>query len=111
MVIRFIHNLIHRHPSLVTMIDSSTTDMIDDTFDNEEQDPAKCGAINSSLWEISSLQDHVLPQVSSVAKDLIEKGLRVMELDVESHLETNYEDLFEKEILHLPRCHLSWIFE
>ena len=97
MVIRFIHNLIHRHPSLVTMIDSSTTDMIDDTFDNEEQDPAKCGAINSSLWEISSLQDHVLPQVSSVARDLIEKGLRVMELDVESHLETNYEDLFEKE--------------
>lgn len=97
MVIRFIHNLIHRHPSLATMIDSSTTDMIDDTFDNEEQDPAKCGAINSSLWEISSLQDHVLPQVSSVAKDLIEKGLRVMELDVESHLETNYEDLFEKE--------------
>ena len=79
------------------MIDSSTTDMIDDSFDNEEQDPAKCGAINSSLWEISSLQDHVLPQVSSVAKDLIEKGLRVMELDVESHLETNYEDLFEKE--------------
>ena len=70
---------------------------IEDPFDNEEKDPAKCGAANSSLWEIVTLQEHVLPQVSSVAKDLIEKGLREMELDFSSHLETTYQELFEKE--------------
>ena len=38
-----------------------------------------------------------LVQVSSVAKDLIEKGLREMELDFSSHLETTYQEMFEKE--------------
>ena len=39
----------------------------------------------------------MLPQVSQVAKDLVEKGLREMELDFSSHLETTFQDLFEKE--------------
>ena len=99
MVVRFIHNLLHRHPSLAKMIDNPDPQLgeIEDPFDNEEKDPAKCGAANSSLWEIVTLQEHVLPQVSSVAKDLIEKGLREMELDFSSHLETTYQELFEKE--------------
>merc|ERR1719410_3319595 len=98
MVIRFIHNLIHRHPSLVKMIDNPNVENeMEDTYNADEKDPAKCGAVTSSLWEIVSLQDHVLPQVSSVAKDLVEKGLREMELDFSSYLETNYQELFEKE--------------
>ena len=97
MVVRFIHNLIHRHPSLVKMIDNEDTTMLDDPFDNSEKDPAKSNAIGSSLWEIKSLEEHLLPQVSSVAKDLIEKGLREMELDFASHLENSYEEMFEKE--------------
>lgn len=97
LVVRFIHNLIHRHPSLVKMIDNEDTTAIDDPFDNTEKDPAKSNAVGSSLWEIKSLEEHVLPQVSSVAKDLIEKGLREMELDFASHLENSYEEMFEKE--------------
>ena len=97
MVVRFIHNLIHRHPSLVKMIDNEDTTMLDDPYDNSEKDPAKSNAIGSSLWEIKSLEEHLLPQVSSVAKDLIEKGLREMELDFASHLENSYEEMFEKE--------------
>ena len=97
MVVRFIHNLIHRHPSLVKMIDNEDTTMIDDPFDNDEKDPAKSNASGSSLWEIKTLEEHVLPQVSAVAKDLIEKGLREMELDFASHLENSYEEMFEKE--------------
>jgi len=97
MVVRFIHNLIHRHPSLVKMIDNEATTMIDDPFDNDEKDPAKSNASGSSLWEIKTLEEHVLPQVSAVAKDLIEKGLREMELDFASHLENSYEEMFEKE--------------
>ena len=97
MVIRFIHNLIHRHPSLIKMLDNEDATPVEDPYDNDEKDPAKCGAIDSSLWEIVSLQEHVLPQVSQVAKDLVEKGLREMELDFSSYLETTYQELFEKE--------------
>ena len=97
MVVRFIHNLIHRHPSLIKMLDNEDGKAVEDPYDNDEKDPAKCGAIDSSLWEILSLQDHVLPQVSQVAKDLVEKGLREMELDFSSYLETTYQELFEKE--------------
>ena len=32
------------------------------------------------------MQDHVLPQVSSAAKELVEKGLRENELDVSALL-------------------------
>ena len=41
------------------------------------------------------MQDHVLPQVSTTAKELIEKGLRENELDVSALLEK--KEMFEKE--------------
>jgi len=97
MAVRFIHNLIFRHSGLVKMIDNPDTEASEDPYDDKETDPAKCGAINSSLWEIQSLQSHVLPQVSSVAKDLIEKGVRETELDVSALLETTWQEMLEIE--------------
>jgi len=97
MAIRFIHNLMFRHPGLVKMIDDSEPEVSEDSYDDKESDPAKCGALNSSLWEIQSLQNHVLPQVSTAAKELIEKGLREKELDVSALLETTWQEMFEKE--------------
>ena len=35
-----------------------------DPYVEEEADPAKCRAAESSLWEVVALQNHVLPQVS-----------------------------------------------
>merc|ERR1712098_609026 len=98
MAIRFIHNLIFRHPSLVKMIDNDAGEVSEDPFDDTETDPLKCGALNSSLWEIQSLQNHVLPQVSTAAKELIEKGVREKELDVSALLETTWQEMFEKEM-------------
>eukprot|EP00092_Neocalanus_flemingeri_P008296 GFUD01008943.1.p1 GENE.GFUD01008943.1~~GFUD01008943.1.p1 ORF type:complete len:538 (-),score=176.06 GFUD01008943.1:19-1632(-) len=97
MAIRFIHNLMFRHSGLAKMIDNPDSKVSEDPFDNKETDPAKCGALNSSLWEILSLQNHVLPQVSTAAKDLIEKGVRENELDVSALLETTWQEMFEKE--------------
>ena len=76
MAIRFIHNLMFRHPSLAKLIDNPGVEMNEDPFDNNETEPLKSRAIDSSLWEIEALQEHVLPQVSSVAKDLCDKGIR-----------------------------------
>ena len=76
-----------RRPGLAKMNDNPEGEASEDLYDLKEADPAKCGAINSSLWEIQSLQDHVLPQVSTTAKELVEKGLRENELDVSALLE------------------------
>ena len=35
-----------------------------DPYAEDEADPAKCRAAESSLWEVVALQNHVLPQVS-----------------------------------------------
>lgn len=99
MAVRFIHNLLHRHPGLARLIDGSDTvgSLQSDPFDNMAEDPADCRAIDSSLWEIETLQNHALPQVSTAAKDLIEKGLRQQELDVSSMLEMDWSDVMEIE--------------
>jgi len=97
MAIRFIHNLMFRHSGLVKMIDNPEAEALEDPYDNKEKDPAKCRAIDSSLWEIQSLQNHALPQVSTAAKELIEKGVRENELDVSALLETTWQEMFEKE--------------
>ena len=38
-----------------------------DPFVAEEEDPEKCNALNSSLWEIDQLRQHVCPTVASLA--------------------------------------------
>jgi len=110
MVIRFIHNLIFRHPGLVKMIDNPDEDLTEDPFDNTQEDPAKSNAIGSSLWEIESLQSHIMPQVSTAAKELIEKGVREQELDISAVLETTWIDLFEKETKKkvFPNVPINW---
>lgn len=110
MVIRFIHNLIFRHPGLLKMIDSPDTDTMEDPFDNGEEDPVKTKAIDSSLWEIDSLKSHVLPQVRTAAKDFLEKGLREQEMDVSALLETSWSEMMELETKKkvFPNVPINW---
>ena len=62
----FIHNLMHRHRGLVKLIDDSRRhDLNDDPYLADEPEPAKSRALDSSLWEIKTLGQHVLPQVSN----------------------------------------------
>ena len=37
-----------------------------DVYDEAETDPAKCRALESSLWEVAALRSHYDPQVSKV---------------------------------------------
>ena len=64
--------MIFRHTGLVKMIDNPGHEITEDPFDNTEEDPAKSHAIDSSLWEIESLQSHILPQVSSGKGDKLD---------------------------------------
>merc|ERR1719510_2414300 len=68
-VLPFIGNLLIRHKSLLKMLGNT-----EDHYIMDEKDPQKSKALESGLWEIKSLQNHVLPQVSQAAK-FINKNL------------------------------------
>jgi len=99
LAIKFIHNLLHRHKGLARMLhDPDRTDLRTDPFRPDETDPALTGAVDSSLWEIKTLASHLLPSVSSVAKDLVDKGLKESEKDLSESLETTTSDLLDVEL-------------
>eukprot|EP00066_Takifugu_rubripes_P030346 XP_011619612.1 PREDICTED: nucleolar complex protein 4 homolog [Takifugu rubripes] len=63
----------------------------------EEEDPAQCGALESSLWEIKTLQKHHHPDVSKAA-GLINTPLVQQEEDISKVLETTTYQLMEQEL-------------
>ncbi|KAF2903416.1 hypothetical protein ILUMI_02769 [Ignelater luminosus] len=63
----------------------------------EERDPLKSNAINSSLWEIQTLQNHVLPSVATAAR-FINSPLPSVEWDFTKILDNTGDDIFDKEI-------------
>ncbi|XP_047490252.1 nucleolar complex protein 4 homolog A-like isoform X1 [Penaeus chinensis] len=95
LVLKFIVNLLLRFPGLKKLIHNpSVKGMEDDPYDASEPDPVRSKASESSLWEVASLQNHVLPAVSKVA-GFINKNLPDMEHDIGCHVETTYEEVFE----------------
>jgi U3 small nucleolar RNA-associated protein 19 len=83
--VRFIYNLLKRHPSCKTLIhresDSAMTGA-KDPFIEAENDPAKCRALNSSVWEVQSLLQHYHPDVAKLPKILETPALGKAEMDV-----------------------------
>lgn len=68
-----------------------------DPYIVEERDPVKSNAINSSLWELLSLQNHVLPGIATAAK-FINSPLPNVEKDIGELLDKTANDIFNKEI-------------
>ncbi|WAR02028.1 NOC4B-like protein [Mya arenaria] len=95
----FIYNMIIRHPACKKLIHRPDSDMSFDTdpYDPEEEDPEKCGAMNSCLWELKSLQYHYHPDVFKIAKKM-DVGIPDMEIDLAEKFDLTANDLFEKEV-------------
>ncbi|XP_048449150.1 nucleolar complex protein 4 homolog [Rhincodon typus] len=98
MLIPFICNLIRRHPSCKLLIHrpNETQDLSADPYIMEEEDPAKCRAMESSLWELQTLQYHYHPDVANEAAT-INKALSSQESDLSTLLDLSVSELFEKE--------------
>lgn len=95
LVLKFIVNLLLRFPGLKKLIHNPfVKGMEDDPFDACEPDPVKSKASESSLWEVATLQNHVLPAISKVA-GFINKNLPDIEYGIGNHVETTYEEIFE----------------
>ncbi|XP_042903382.1 nucleolar complex protein 4 homolog B isoform X2 [Parasteatoda tepidariorum] len=96
-IIPLIVNLLIRHPALTVLIHrTDIKDLTDDPYDFAAIDPAESKALESSLWEIKTLQSHYHPEVSRKAK-IIDKELPKLELDFTSSLDISEEDVFRKE--------------
>ncbi|KAN0035112.1 hypothetical protein ACTA71_004368 [Dictyostelium dimigraforme] len=75
-----------------------------DPYDPLEEDPSKCNAISSSLWEIQILRDHYAPEVSKMAK-LFDNGLKnIIDLNEFSFVtyQVMYENSFKKKSSTVP---------
>ena len=80
-IIPWIYNLIILHPSCTFLIHRTQPAGIDaikdslkqDPFAFDEKDPVMTNAIQSSLWEIETLQGHFDPHVTTIARIISEQ--------------------------------------
>ncbi|XP_057674078.1 nucleolar complex protein 4 homolog [Corythoichthys intestinalis] len=98
-VLPFIYNLIRRHPSCRVLIHkpSAEDEPLEDPYIMDEDDPAQCNALESSLWEIKTLQRHYHPDVAKMAM-LINTPLPQQEDDISETLEKTTFELMEKDL-------------
>jgi len=98
MCLEFIQNLILRHKGLLSLLHNpERDDLLSDPYLPEEEDPANSKAMESSLWEVKTLSEHLLPQVSTVARNLL-KGIGEQEADVSKSLETTWQEMMDVEL-------------
>ena len=95
-VIPFVYNLLKTHPMCTFMIhrDLRTpwTEDDEDTFKMDETDPMETNAIESSLWEIHTLQDHYHPNVATIAK-IISEQFTKQAYNIEDFLDHSYDSV------------------
>ncbi|XP_014203424.1 nucleolar complex protein 4 homolog [Copidosoma floridanum] len=109
-ILLFIGNLLMRHPGLKRLIDkplgSSGSKNIspyeisaapNDPYLMEERDPLQSNAMQSSLWEVKSLQCHMLPSVATAAR-FIREPLPSVEYDMATALEQTGSHIFDREL-------------
>uniref|UniRef100_A0A8C8JXX4 CCAAT-binding factor domain-containing protein n=1 Tax=Oncorhynchus tshawytscha TaxID=74940 RepID=A0A8C8JXX4_ONCTS len=97
MVLPFICNLIRRHPACRVLIHRPKA--CDDPYLMEEEDPSQCHALESSLWEIQTLQKHYHPDVATAAM-VINKPLSQQEDAISELLELSTYELMERDLKH-----------
>ncbi|GAB7356212.1 hypothetical protein MBLNU459_g6792t1 [Dothideomycetes sp. NU459] len=106
-VVPWVYNMLKAHPTCTFMIHreirlSSAKKLLeaegmDDPFDMECADPMETHAIDSSLWELETLQSHYHPNVATLAK-IISEQFTKRSYSLEDFLDHSYKDLIEAEL-------------
>ncbi|KAJ2397027.1 Maturation and nuclear export of 40S ribosomal subunits interacting protein, partial [Coemansia sp. RSA 2559] len=110
--IPMVYNLLKAHPSCMVLIhrmpgfDSETgeervTDELD-PYDPTEQDPAKCMALQSSLWEMETLQHHYYANIATLA-NIFNEPFHKPKFVLEDFLDHTYTTFFESDTVRKPR--------
>ena len=101
-VIPWTYNMLKLHPTCTFMIhrelhtETEKEEVLEtgfrDPFDMDEPDPMNTGAIDSSLWELESLQSHWHPNVSSLAK-IMSQQFTKRDYNLEDFLDHSYNSV------------------
>lgn len=97
--IPWIYNLLKKHPTCTFMIHREVRgdeakellekEGMEDPFKEDEEDPMETNAIESSLWEIVTLQSHYHPNVATLAK-IISEQFTKQSYNLEDFLDHSY---------------------
>ena len=103
-IVPLIYNLLKSHPMCTFMIHRVArwpcTKVSEDKFQMEESDPLNTHAMESSLWEIHTLQDHYHPNVATIAK-IISQQFTKQAYNLDDFLDHSYESVsFRLATLH-----------
>eukprot|EP00124_Ichthyophonus_hoferi_P002678 Ihof_evm3s193 gene=Ihof_evmTU3s193 len=90
-VLPFVYNLLMKHPQCMAMIHRECS-VGTDPFIMTEADPAKCRALESSLWELEALREHYLPQLNTFG-NIFSETFKDKELNVDEFLDQDYSSM------------------
>lgn len=106
-VIPWIYNLLKNHPTTTVMLHRAARAETEkpnhadygteDAFDMFQPDPILTNAIDSSLWEVETLQSHYHPNVASLAR-IISEQFTKQRYNVEDFLDHSYASMLEAEL-------------
>ncbi|XP_077015634.1 nucleolar complex protein 4 homolog [Tamandua tetradactyla] len=104
LVLPFICNLLRRHPACRALVHRPHGPELDaDPYDPEEEDPAQSRALESSLWELQTLQQHYHPEVARAAS-AINQQLSAPEASIAPLLELTAYEVFERDLRKGPEA-------
>ena len=104
-IVPFIYNLLKEYQTCTFMLQrnpyppytKTKEDLGLDPYDPEETDPQHTGAIDSSLWELHTLQDHYNPTVASICR-IISEQFTKQQYNLEDFLDHGYVTMLESEL-------------
>lgn len=104
-IVPFIYNLLQSHPTCTFLLHrnpyppytKSKENLGEDPYDVDEQDPQATNAVDSSLWELHTLQDHYNPTVSSICR-IISEQFTKHQYHLEDFLDHGYVTMLESEL-------------
>ncbi|KAF2459924.1 nucleolar complex protein 4 [Lineolata rhizophorae] len=106
-VIPWVYNMLKAHPTCSFMVHREIRDPevreeidkegLEDPFEMNEPDPMETGAIESSLWELQTLQAHYHPNVATLAK-IISEQFTKRSYNLEDFLDHSYDGMVDAEL-------------
>ncbi|KAJ6009978.1 hypothetical protein N7499_004623 [Penicillium canescens] len=106
-IVPFMYNFFKSHPTTSFLLHRSIRDKdllaevekegMDDPFDATETDPTMTNAIESSLWEIETLQSHYHPNVAAIAR-IISEQFTKQAYSLEDFLDHTYQGMVTAEL-------------
>lgn len=106
-IIPWMYNLFKNHPTTTFMMHRAIQDAefkaeldaegMDDPFNPDEPDPTRTDAIESSVWEVVTLQTHYHPNVAAIAQ-IISEQFTKQAYNMEDFLDYTYQGMLQGEL-------------